>query len=118
MTDLRDKIARALAEILDGQEAMHCTRGWEAWSVGTMSEDDFSLVTEDHDAFNEIVDAVLAVLDLDTVRADAVDEARRYMPFPIDPYNGFDHASLQGAYTQASNYLMDVADSYRRKAEQ
>lgn len=57
-----DTIKKALTEVLDGQEAMHCTRVWEAWGYGTMSEEDFRLVTEDEDALDEIVWAVMAAI--------------------------------------------------------
>lgn len=56
--DLKPQIAAALKEALG--EALDCTRAWEAWSVGTMSADDFVLVTDDEDRLNEIVEAVLA----------------------------------------------------------
>jgi hypothetical protein len=47
-------------------DAYDCTRVWEAWSVGTMSEDDFSPVTE---RTPEIADAILAALN---ARAGAI----------------------------------------------
>jgi hypothetical protein len=56
--DLKPQIAAALKEALG--EALDCTRVWEAWSVGTMSADDFALVAEDEDRLSEIVEAVLA----------------------------------------------------------
>lgn len=54
-----DKVRERLAKVLDAQEAMHCTRVWEAWGVGTMGADDFVPVTEDEAALQEIVDAAL-----------------------------------------------------------
>lgn len=59
----RDKVVQALTEVLDGQEALHCTRVWEGWSYGTMSENDFSRVADDQDALEEIADAVLLAID-------------------------------------------------------
>lgn len=53
------KLRESLREVLAGQEAMHCTRAWEAWQVGTMTADDFSLVADDDEAFEEIVQAAL-----------------------------------------------------------
>lgn len=58
----RERVDGALRKVLDGQEALHCTRVWEAWFYGTMSENDFSRVTDDHEAFDEIVDAVMEAL--------------------------------------------------------
>ncbi len=37
--------------------------------------------------------------------ARALEEAARMMPFPIDPYGGFDYESLRGAYVQITNVL-------------
>lgn len=53
------KLRESLREVLAGQEAMHCTRVWEAWQVGTMTADDFSLIADDDEAFEEIVQAAL-----------------------------------------------------------
>lgn len=53
-----DKLAEVIGGVLAGQEAMHCNRVWEAWGHGTMSEDDFSLVSDDEEAVTEIARAV------------------------------------------------------------
>ena len=60
----RNAIARAalidaIAQGLRG--TWHCTRAWEAWHVGTMSQDDFEPVDESETP-TEIADAVLALL--------------------------------------------------------
>lgn len=54
---LRDKVRDAIAAALG--EAMDCTRVWSAWSYGTMGPDDFSVVVNDDDRLEEIVDAAL-----------------------------------------------------------
>lgn len=54
---LRDAIHDALASELSC--AYDCTRVWEAWSVGTMGEDDFEPITE---RLDEITETVLAAL--------------------------------------------------------
>lgn len=59
---LVDQMTGALSNVLDGQEAMHCTRVWTAWGYGTMTEDDFVCVTEDAEALEEITHAALAAL--------------------------------------------------------
>ena len=53
---VRDAIAAALGE------AMDCTRVWSAWSYGTMGPDDFSVVANDDDRLDEIVQAALAAM--------------------------------------------------------
>ena|ERR1043165_4175616 len=55
--DLRDKVRDAVAAALG--EAMDCTRVWSAWSYGTMGPNDFSVVANDDDRLEEIVDAAI-----------------------------------------------------------
>ena len=55
----RDALIDAIAQGLHG--TWHCTRVWEAWHVGTMSQDDFEPVDESETP-TEIADAVLALL--------------------------------------------------------
>lgn len=55
----RDALIDAIAQGLHG--TWHCTRVWEAWHVGTMSQDDFKPVDESETP-TEIADAVLALL--------------------------------------------------------
>jgi hypothetical protein len=43
-------------------DAYDCLRVWSAWVYGTMSEDDFRLVSEDGDRVAEIADAAIAAL--------------------------------------------------------
>ena len=54
---LREKLIDLIAEHLSG--TYHCTRVWEAWNVGTMSQDDFEDVGES-DTPAELADAILA----------------------------------------------------------
>ena len=56
--DLREMIRAALEGELS-VTAYDCTRVWEAWGVGTMTEDDFEPVTE---RLDEITDTVIAAL--------------------------------------------------------
>jgi hypothetical protein len=55
----RDALIDAIAQGLHG--TWHCTRVWEAWHVGTMSQYDFEPVDESETP-TEIADAVLALL--------------------------------------------------------
>lgn len=56
---LRDKLTDIIADHLSG--TYHCNRVWEAWSYGTMSQDDFEDVGES-DTPAELADAIMAAL--------------------------------------------------------
>ena len=58
-----EAVTSAIEKVLDGQDALHCTRVWEAWGYGTMSEEDFSPIANDAEAVHEIASAVLEALD-------------------------------------------------------
>ena len=55
--EIPESVMDAVAEALGG--AYDCTRVWNAWNVGTMSQDDFSLVSEDGDRVREITEAAI-----------------------------------------------------------
>lgn len=59
-TSLEDRVRDAVAAALG--EAMDCTRVWSAWSYGTMGPDDFSVVANDDDRLDEIVQAALTAM--------------------------------------------------------
>ena len=59
MTDHQQDAIEAVKAELDYQEAMHCTRVWEAWRYGTMTEEDFVNVSED----DECVQALIAAAE-------------------------------------------------------
>jgi hypothetical protein len=69
-TRVRDAIAEALGDAYD------CTRVWSAWGVGTMSQDDFTLVTDDDSRLDEITDAA--------IQAFAAPAAPAVAPHPDD----------------------------------
>lgn len=54
-----DALADKIAECLHG--TYHCTRVWEAWHVGTMSQDDFEPVDESETP-REIAEEIVALL--------------------------------------------------------
>lgn len=61
MTDkAREMIADIVADNLG--DTYCCTRVWEAWSVGTMSQSDFHPAADDEDVTFDMADAILAVL--------------------------------------------------------
>ena len=65
-----DAIAAALGNAYD------CMRVWSAWSVGTMSEDDFRLVADDAGRLGELADAAIAAMRPAPAAGDALDAAR------------------------------------------
>ena len=76
----RDALIDAIAQGLRG--TWHCTRVWEAWHVGTMSQDDFEPVDESETP-TEIADAVLALL-----AAPPAAQAEGWMPIETAPKDG------------------------------
>lgn len=58
---LKTAIHDALADELF--EAMDCMRQWEAWSVGTMSQDDFVIIADDAERMNDLTNVVMAAID-------------------------------------------------------
>lgn len=57
----REALIDAIAQALHG--TWHCTRVWEAWHVGTMSQDDFEPVDES-DTPADLADVVLTLLPI------------------------------------------------------
>lgn len=76
----RDALIDAIAQGLHG--TWHCTRVWEAWHVGTMSQDDFEPVDESETP-TEIADAVLALL-----AAQPTAQAEGWRPIETAPRDG------------------------------
>lgn len=60
--ELTDLIAAGLGD------TYHCTRVWSAWSVGTMSQDDFEPV-DASDTPAEIADAIIAAVNAKAVQS-------------------------------------------------
>lgn len=71
----REALADLIAEHLRG--TYHCTRVWNAWNVGTMSQEDFEPIDES-DTPGEIADAIIAKLDADRA-------ARAQAPAAVEP---------------------------------
>ena len=76
----RDALIAAITQGLHG--TWHCTRVWEAWHVGTMSQDDFEPVDESETP-TEIADAVLALL-----AAPPAAQAEGWMDIETAPKDG------------------------------
>lgn len=58
---LRDELRATLAATLDADEAIVCTRVWEAWGYGTMTQDDFEAYTEGP-GLDELVDKLMDIV--------------------------------------------------------
>ena len=82
------RIAKDVARLRTGaglHGTWHCTRVWEAWHVGTMSQDDFEPVDESETP-TEIADAVLALLAATpTAQAEGWTTLPGQMPEPNTP---------------------------------
>lgn len=57
---LKERLKNTLREQLD--DALVCTRVWDAWSVGTMSEDDFECLAYDDEYIEQLANAILLTL--------------------------------------------------------
>ncbi|QLB38272.1 hypothetical protein phiGT1_60 [Sulfitobacter phage phiGT1] len=62
-TQTVERVKAAIAEALG--DAYDCTRVWEAWSVGTMTENDFFLVSDDGDRLDDLARAAIAAMQPD-----------------------------------------------------
>ena len=71
-TDTVERVKKALAETLG--DALDCTRTWDAWHYGTMSDGDFVQVADDDERLEELARAAIAVLP------PAVPELARHQP--------------------------------------
>lgn len=58
----REKVRDAIAEAL-GCTIYCCTRVWNAWGVGTMSQDDFVLASEDDGILDELTAAAISAIE-------------------------------------------------------
>jgi len=102
----RERVADALVEAI-GLDAYDCTRVWDAWSVGTMSQEDFVEVVADQDRVNEIADAAIAAMqqstqaglksdEVNNLKADLEEAKKLLKPF--------------GSFTGKENYDEDQID--------
>jgi hypothetical protein len=57
---LKNRLKNTLRQYLD--DALHCTRTWDAWEVGTMKEDDFEAIAYNDEFIDELANAVLLTL--------------------------------------------------------
>lgn len=73
--DLAERIARAVQQSLSEGETFQCTRVWEAWIYGTMTDEDFTDAS-DGPLPGEITAAVMSVVApaIRAAKAEAWDE--------------------------------------------
>ena len=57
---LKERLKDTLCKQLD--DALICTRTWDAWRYNTMSEDDFEYLAHDEEWIEQLADAILATL--------------------------------------------------------
>lgn len=58
----REKVRDAIAECLGGS-IYCCMRVWSAWGVGTMSQNDFVLASEDDEILDELTAAAVSAIE-------------------------------------------------------
>lgn len=116
--ELRDQALRvenALRQVLERQEVWHCNRVWEAWAVDTMSRDDFSLVTEDPVAIEELVQAVMSVSGAATV-SNAATEKRSSAKIADLVYENAKLKAERDAALAAAGVTPQERDAVREKS--
>ncbi len=57
---LKERVKDTLRNQL--RDALYCTRVWDAWSVGTMSEDDFECLADSEEYVDQLADSILLTL--------------------------------------------------------
>jgi hypothetical protein len=71
-------VREAIAEVLGppgDYRVLTCTRVWEAWQVGTMTEEDFTEACQDDEVIADIVNVVAPLID--TARREGAVRALR-----------------------------------------
>lgn len=89
---LTERIANAVRQALSEGEALQCTRVWEAWHYGTMTDEDFADAS-DGPLSEEIAASVLSIVEDVERQARAegwADCERSLTRWFIDPFAGDD----------------------------
>tara|TARA_R110000851_G_scaffold272877_1_gene425589 strand:- start:46 stop:495 length:450 start_codon:yes stop_codon:yes gene_type:complete len=90
-----EQVKEAISEALG--DAYDCTRVWSAWSHGTMTDDDFTPVSDDEERLSEIASAAINAISSST------DIARKVKPLKWVQSENF-KCSVSGRYTVQSEY--------------
>lgn len=73
MSDRYEALAKVIAESLD--DSLLCTRVWEAWSFGTMTDEDFTRAQDDPEFVAQVATAVVEFL----LNGDAIERVAKVM---------------------------------------
>ena len=114
-----EAVTNAIEKVLDGQDALHCTRVWEAWGYGTMSEEDFSPVADDAEAVHEIASAVLEALGPRPITDEMVDAGAKALNNAGWTYEGADEPGCwcedcQAVCIPPARAILEAAEEARR----
>lgn len=74
----------------------------------------FAVTPEEHAKNHAEFDRMIAEVER-AAAEKALTDAARQMPFPADPYGGFDYESLRAAFVQGTNWLRARAEAYRQE---
>jgi len=55
----KDTLEKIVSEALSANELLFCSRVWESWGVGTMSQNDFHNAGEDADIVSDITQQIV-----------------------------------------------------------
>lgn len=101
---------------LDKQEVLHCTRALEAWQHGTMTEDDFTLVTYDDEAVEEIVNTILEAA-MPHIREQLATEIEERVRTSTELPERIQHKALAMAISTAVDQGMKLAARIIRRKD-
>lgn len=106
-----DKMKAAVAEAIS-ETTYTCSRVWEAWHYGTMTDEDFEPAWEDETLLTEVVQAVLAALPAPVPETvNSVEELDQL------PYGSFilDNMEEVGKVRKTTVYFLDSNESHPKK---
>lgn len=103
--EAREPLIGAACRVLEAHDLLICTRTWNAWSVGTMGENDFVPAFEDDNVANDVAEDLFLVLQgfyggvVGTSRRQALWHATRNMVAFVEGNRvAINHAHLDAGY--------------------
>lgn len=105
VAELTEQIADIISSNMYG--VYHCTRVWEAWSVGTMGEDDFESYAES-DSPLELAELIVAALKPAPKQA----EPEGYKLVPVEPTQEMCDAARWSEYGEETSRQYEVSDDF------
>ena len=106
-TMVKDAVACAI-----GASAYDCTRVWNAWSVGTMDQDDFAPIVDDDSRLSEIADAAINALNEQGIGTAPIPVAERLHLLQAGIRSGYmagHDATVEGRYGDPDEVAADLA---------